>query len=233
MIKRDDFFSRRERKFLLTPEQYEKILPKIIEKTVPDVHGKSTIQNLYVDTPDHFIIRKSLTHPLYKEKVRLRSYVVPKDDTVVFLELKKKFDKVVYKRREKGEYKKVLDYINGGPIPKDSQIYREIDYSLKKYPDLAPRMYIAYDRIAFYDKEDENIRISFDSNILYRSYDLDLQKGVYGKSLIDDNIIMEVKVANAYPLWLIDVLNENKVNKVSFSKYGRAYKKEQKEKQSC
>jgi len=233
LIKRDDFFSRREQKFLLTPKEYEKIFPLITEKTVPDPHGKSTIQNLYMDTPNNFFIRKSLTHPLYKEKVRLRSYTVPKDDTVVFLEIKKKYNKVVYKRREKGEYKKVFDYINGGEMPKDSQIYREIDYVLGSYPDITPKMYIAYDRIAFYDKTDENIRISFDSNILYRDYDLDLRKGVYGKSLIGDNIIMEIKVAGAYPLWLVDILESHKIRKTSFSKYGKAYTIELKEKQSC
>ncbi len=218
-------FSRVEYKYLLSERQYNALMPIILRHTRADEYGKSTIMNLYFDTPDYRLIRASIEKPVYKEKLRLRSYGIPSDDSTVFLELKKKYQKVVYKRREQAPYREMVEYINGKRPVKDSQIFKEINYFLSFYKELAPRMFISYEREAYFDKEAQSLRISFDSNITYRDYDLDLQKGVYGQRLLEKGgHLMEIKAIGALPLWLAEALSENEIYKISFSKYGNAYK---------
>ncbi|MBQ4100908.1 MAG: polyphosphate polymerase domain-containing protein, partial [Oscillospiraceae bacterium] len=177
-------------------------------------------------TPEYLLIRRSIEHPVYKEKLRVRSYGKVEDDTTVFVELKKKYDGVVYKRRIDMPYKSVREYLCEGKlnIPK-TQITNEIDYVLSFYGNINPSMYISYERAAYYSKTDSDFRITFDKNILWRDYDLTLKSEVYGKPLLsDDEMVLEVKTSLAMPLWLTQFLSKNKIYKASFSKYGNAYK---------
>lgn len=195
--------------------------------TVPDKHGKSDICNLYFDTPDYRIIRASIEKPLYKEKLRLRCYGVPDDKSKCFLEIKKKFKGIVYKRRISADYKNGFAYLkNSYDNIADSQIKSEIEYFKNFYNHPKEKACIFYSRLAFYDKDDFNIRITFDQDVKYRFYELDLKNGIYGKKLLpDDRIIMEIKTLGAMPLWLSKMLEEIKAYPVPFSKYGNAYKK--------
>lgn len=92
-------FCRVEVKFMLTAAQYRALIPVLKQYMVPDDFFKSTISNLYYDTPDFRLIRTSLAKPRYKEKLRLRCYNVPAEESQSFVEIKKKVDGVVYKRR--------------------------------------------------------------------------------------------------------------------------------------
>ena len=155
-------FERTEKKYIITAKQRRQLLEKIGEYIKPDEYGESTICSLYFDTDDYRLIRNSIEKPVYKEKLRLRSYSTPKQDSKVFLELKKKYKGVVYKRRRTLEYKTAMDYVNNGNLPDDSQIMKEIDWAMHFYNGLKPKMFIAYDRTAFYSKTDFNLRITFD-----------------------------------------------------------------------
>lgn len=218
-------FKRYEIKYLVTQEQQKAILEACAEYIKPDEYGKSTICNLYYDTPDSLLIRRSLEKPIYKEKLRLRSYGVTKPGTPVFAEIKKKYDGVVYKRRIKtNEPSAMLLLAQKENLIQDSQIKREIEFFLKRYQTLAPAVFISYDREAFYSKEDDSFRITFDKNILWRDYDLHLSKGIYGTPVLDKNLVlMEIKCSGAIPLWFCEILRNNQLYKTSFSKYGRAY----------
>lgn len=220
-------FKRIEKKYLITKSQYSLLINKITPFTEPDKYGENDICNIYCDTNDFRIIRASIQKPVYKEKLRLRCYGIPDNDTKCFLELKKKFKKVVYKRRIKSEYLNALEYLNfdNDKIQK-SQIKEEIEYFRKIFNSPQPKVCIFYKRNAFYDKNDKNVRITFDSNLLFRDYDLDLSYGIYGEKIIDEDlIIMEIKTSGAIPLWLVNILNEEKIYPTSFSKYGTAYMK--------
>lgn len=219
-------FKRYERKYIITPEQYEGLMPLIDEYMRGDEYGRSTICNIYFDTPSHMLIRNSIDKPVYKEKLRLRSYGVPDQDSNVFIEIKKKFKGIVYKRRINMTYREAIDYLcHGAPPKKDSQIAREISWFINFYKGIAPAMIITYERVAYFSKEDPNLRITFDENILWRNWDLDLTLGVYGNKLLPDGYhLMEVKIPDAMPLWLSSKLDELKVFPTSFSKYGNAYK---------
>ena len=220
-------FNRLEKKFILTEEQYLLIKAEIDKRFDPDEYGETKICNLYYDTPDYILITRSIEKPIYKEKLRLRTYGVPTSESLGFAEVKKKYNGVVFKRRIVMPLDKSLDFLaNKCDIENPTQISRELKYFLNFYKTLAPRIYISYDRSAFFCKDDKDFRITFDKNLTWRNYDLDLTKGSYGDSLLQDGqVLMEVKVATAIPMWLVNILSQNKIYTRSFSKVGTAFTK--------
>ena len=217
-------FKRYEIKYLVTDEQKKMIMREMQKYMYADKYGKSTICNIYFDTPDFLLIRRSLEHPVYKEKLRLRSYGVAKHDSTTFIEIKKKYKRVVYKRRTEMSENESMRYLCNGEHIADSQILREVNYFLEHYKGIAPQVVISYNREAFYSKNDYDFRVTFDDNILWRNYDLSLCKGIYGTPILrNDYSLMEIKTGTAIPLWMTNILSENKIYKTSFSKYGNAY----------
>ena len=219
-------FKRIEKKYLLTGAQYEALLLKISPHITPDAYGRSTVLSLYLDTPDHRIIRNSIEADNYKEKLRLRSYGTASAETRVFLELKKKFDGVVYKRREVMTLRQAEAYIKYGIKPCESQIMNEIDWAMRFYDRPRPAMMISCEREAWFDEEHPNLRLTFDRGIRFRESNLSLSLGPSGNALLpDDCILLEIKTSGAMPLWLADALDEEHILPDSFSKYGTAYAK--------
>ncbi len=219
-------FMRYELKYLVSDEQRARILELADKYIQPDEFGQSTICNIYYDTPDMRLVRRSLEKPVYKEKLRLRSYGRQTPEGKVFVELKKKYDDVVYKRRIAMPLNQAQAYLDGeAACSKENQITQELDYFLQSYPELAPAAYIAYDRQAFFGKDDPDFRVTFDSNILWRDTDLSLRAEAYGNALLKPGMnLMELKIAGAMPLWLAHELSAMGIYKVNFSKYGNAYK---------
>ncbi|MGL4791565.1 MAG: VTC domain-containing protein, partial [Anaerotignaceae bacterium] len=183
-------FKRSEKKFLVNREVYNALFNEINEYILPDAYGNYTILNIYFDTEDNYLIRNSLEKPIYKEKLRLRSYGVPNSYDMVFLEIKKKYKGVVYKRRVSMQLSEAIAYINGeSSYNHNSQIMKEIDYFFSHY-DPMPKTFIAYEREAFYAKEDKDLRITVDSNIRSRNYDLSLCAGDYGEMLLKEDLYL-------------------------------------------
>ena len=217
-------FRRVEKKYRITPSQKAALLDLIGGHLSPDAHGRNTICSLYLDTPDHLIIRNSIDARAYKEKLRLRSYGTPGPDDQVFLEIKKKFKGVVYKRREVMTLREAMTYIQHGEMPCDSQIMREIEYAMRFYHNPQPAMLVAYEREAYFDSGDPNLRITFDTNIRARDTDCCLENGSHGELLLpEDAIMMEIKTTGATPFWLARALSDCAVLPSRFSKYGTAY----------
>lgn len=223
MIKETYYFHRVEMKYKISMKQKEALMNQIQSYLIHDEFGKSTIMSLYLDTPTHELIRNSMEASSYKEKLRIRSYGVISKNEAVFLELKKKYQGVVYKRRVKMNYQDVLDYIDCHIKPDDSQIMSEIDYLVNFYHDLRPSFLIAYEREAFFVKNNDDLRITFDFNIRYRQNHLGLDNA-YGKKILqDDEVLLEIKSQDALPLWLVHILSELRIYPQSFSKYKTAY----------
>lgn len=218
-------FKRVEVKYLLNQEQKAAVYQAMQSHMEEDKFGNSTIRNIYFDKPDFQLIRDSLEKPIYKEKLRVRSYKRVDENDKVFVELKKKYDGVVYKRRISMTEKEASDYLGGNSeSPKNDQISKEIDYFLDFYGDIKAKVFISYDRSAYFDKENPNLRMTFDENILWRTDDLSLGKEVYGKPILKDGeALLEIKSAGSIPIWLAETLSKNNIYKVSFSKYGKAY----------
>ena len=224
-MKYQENFRRYELKYLLSPEQKTAVLKGMKGCMALDDYGRSTICNIYYDTPDKLLIRRSLEKPVYKEKLRVRSYGTATLDSTVYVELKKKYKSVVYKRRVSATTKEALDYMERGiPLRKRCQIAEELDYTCSLYGTLEPAVYLSYEREAYYGLEDSGLRITFDENIFWRDTDISLCKPAYGRRIIDrDRTLMEIKISDAMPLWLAKLLSENGIFQTSFSKYGTAY----------
>lgn len=228
-----DVFKRYEKKYLLDGGTFRELFTRLQEYMKPDRYGNTTVCNIYYDTPDHRLIRTSLEKPVYKEKLRLRSYGVPQKDAAVFVELKKKYKGVVYKRRIGMPLQEAERFLNcGESAGRKTQIEKEIGWVLGYYPRLTPAMFLSYDRIAAICAENPNLRITFDSRILWREDALDLSAGAWGRQLLQPGQrIMEVKIPGSMPLWLARLLDEYQVYPASYSKYGNAYLASLEEKQ--
>lgn len=193
------------------------------DKVEKDVVYKSTIYNVYYDTDNFELIRKSIEKPIYKEKLRIRSYDKPTLDSSVYVELKKKYDHIVYKRREKKAYKYALNnsFLEGA----ETQIDKEIKCFNDFYGGLTPKMFLSYEREAYYFKDDKQIRITFDTNIKYRTENVNLLSSISDIKLLPNNLVlMELKVPFSIPYNLAKYLSSEKIFKRPFSKYGTAYK---------
>ena len=218
-------FKRFEKKYLLTPEQYAALWERLEPRLEPDEYPLSTVCSIYYDTDDYRLIRHSLDAPVFKEKLRLRSYNVPSPSDPVFVELKKKFRGVVYKRRVSMSAEDAAAWLNDGQAPpEDSQMIREIDWFLRSVQPTA-KVFLACDRLAYRAREDAELRITFDRDIRWREDRLDLCAGEDGAPLLPDGrILMEIKTPDAAPLWLAHLLCELALFPTSFSKYGTCYR---------
>ena len=217
-------FRRYEKKYLLTPEQYAAVKRGMASWMKPDEHPNYTICNIYFDTENYDLIRTSLEKPVYKEKLRLRSYGVPGSRDPAFVEIKKKYDGVVYKRRVTLQVMDAARWLSGRRPGDGSQISREIDWFLQYYrPE--PKVFLAYDREAYAAADGGELRLTFDTDIRVRSNDLDLRSGDHGLPLLETNqILMEIKIPGTAPMWLARLLSNNSIFPTSFSKYGTYYK---------
>ena len=217
-------FKRIEKKYLLSEAQQEALFQRIGAHLRPDEFGRSTVLSLYLDTPDRRIIRNSIEAADYKEKLRLRSYGTARADSTVFLELKKNYGGVVYKRRAAMTHKDAERYLRTGIKPFESQIMSELDWAMRLYGRPKAAMLIACEREAWFDEAHPDLRLTFDRNIRCRENELRLDRGSAGSALLPkDTVLLEIKTAGAMPLWLADALDAEGILPGSFSKYGEAY----------
>lgn len=219
-------FKRYELKYMLTAQQKERMLQAMEPHMALDQYGRTVIRNIYFDTDDYRLIRHSIEKPAYKEKLRIRSYRQAQPGSPVFVELKKKYKKVVYKRRISLPEEEAMKWVAGElPCRNESQISEEVDYFLDYYKDLRPVGFLSYEREAYYGKEQPDFRVTFDSNVLFRQEELSLESEVYGDPLLPkDCSLMEIKCSGAIPMWMVRTLSRERIYKTSFSKYGTAYR---------
>ncbi len=221
-------FKRYETKYMITNAQKNLILAAMKPYMMLDQYGRSEICNIYLDTNTYLLARRSIEKPIYKEKLRLRSYGQADKTKDIYFEMKKKYKRIVFKRRIALSEKMAMNWIINGIRPQGSnQIIEEIDYMLKYYQSIHPVAFLSYMREAYIANDNPTLRITFDDSILYRDTNLSLCEPIYGKSILpDEKILMEIKSNGAIPLWLTSVLSQEHIYKTSFSKYGRVYQDE-------
>ncbi len=218
---------RYELKYILTPEQEPLLKAAMAGHMEPDMFGLTSIASLYYDTPDYRLIRASVEKPLFKEKLRLRSYGLATESSPVYLELKRKAYGIVYKRRVQTTIPQVAKFFSReGDICAGGQINREITTFRDYYDTLVPACMIIYDRTAYVETGGD-LRLTIDDNPRYRTDHLVMSYGMEGTSLLPPGCsILELKVQGAMPLWLTRALSDIKIYKASFSKYGEAYRQQ-------
>lgn len=226
-------FVRKEKKYLITEEQRRQLLEILPKYMVFDKYCQNgnmyTVNNVYFDTPTFNVIRNSLSKPAYKSKLRIRTYITKaQDDDVAFLEMKKKITGVVNKRRIVAKLIELENFINYRIRPKNisphqKQVFDEIEYTLNDEKSV-PAVYLTYKRIALFGRNDSNIRVTIDEDILARTDNPSLREDRYGKALLPEgHYLMEIKISGAFPLWLAHILTELNIHPTSFSKYGKFY----------
>ena len=218
-------FQRYEIKYMITEQQKERIVKAMEPYMEMDEYGRTVIRNIYFDTDSYRLIRHSIEKPAYKEKLRIRSYKKAKRGSSVFVELKKKYQSVVYKRRLSMPEGKAMEWMAGaGPGEQTGQIADEIEYFRDYYETLHPAVFLSYEREAYRSFAKDGFRVTFDDHILCRQTDLSLEADVWGESILPDGmVLMEIKTPGGIPLWMTHVLAEEHIYKTSFSKYGKAY----------
>ena len=222
-----EVFNRKEVKYIVTEEEYNAIRGIIKEHMVLDKYNIDekpySIYSLYFDTKQNDFISGSLLKPIYKEKIRIRSYEKFKDNSLCFLEIKKKYNGYGNKRRTRITYKDAIKFVETGVRPKykeymNAQVLKELEFIINK-DKLYPKVFISYDRIAYYSLDDPNLRVTFDKNIIAK-------RGNINTTILDsDKYVLEIKTNKSLPLWLARALSSNKIYERSFSKYGEEYKK--------
>ena len=218
-------FKRYELKYLLDENQYQAVKAVLNEHMRMDEYGRSEIRNVYYDTDDFLLIRRSIERPLYKEKLRFRSYGRPKRDGKIFVELKKKYDGVVYKRRLNMPLDRAVKWFSDPEsTPPDGQIGAEIDFMRHRYQGIRPMMNVNYEREAFFT-DDSDFRVTLDYSVRAGIDDVGLRSRDTDFNVLPEGYtLMELKTMGGIPLWMTRVLSENRIHRTSFSKYGNAYK---------
>lgn len=219
-------FKRYEIKYMITRRQAALLRQAMAGHMAPDRFGHATIRNIYLDTDSFRLVRRSIEKPLYKEKLRVRAYGKAGPDDEVFVELKKKFESVVYKRRLVLPNHAAMEALKSGQsLPAQGQIAREIEAFRAFYgPTLRPAMFLSYEREAFYPTDGTDFRVTLDDNLLWRTDRIDLGTSCWGAPLLKgDEVLMELKTPGGIPLWMTHFLTENKIRRISYSKYGTAY----------
>lgn len=221
-----DVMKRYELKYRLSKDQLDYFLKRIKEHMKVDKYGLTSIASLYFDTPDFYLINRSIEKPKFKEKLRLRSYGLANKESKTFLEIKRKSEGIVYKRRITLLEEEALNLIYNKESSNKSQISRELESFINYYSSLEPKYLVIYDRLAFY-QDDSDLRVTIDMNPRYRNYDLNLHTSMEGIPLLEDGgAILEIKVQHSIPLWLTEILSQGKIYQTSFSKVGTAHKLE-------
>lgn len=220
-------FKRFELKYILTVEQHEQLKTHMNGHMIMDDFGRHDIHNIYFDTPDFLLIRRSMDKPEYKEKLRVRSYGDTTDQSSVFVEMKKKYAGEVFKRRLHVPKTEAFDFLlDGVPLKEDTQIGRELDYFMGYYKNLVPAVALHYQREAYFCPADDNFRMTFDQNITVNTEQVSLRNSPSDLPVLDEGkILLEVKTSLGIPTWLMEFFAEHKIYKASFSKYGTAYEK--------
>ena len=218
-------FKRYEKKYMIEPGRFDAFRKALDPYIKPDRFFSSTVCSIYYDTDNYSLIRNSIEKPVYKEKLRLRSYNVPTEDSPVFVELKGKFKGLVYKRRVMMKNQEAVEYLAGlRPSPVEGQVVREVDWFLHENP-VSPKAFIGCDREAYVVRDNEELRITFDENIRWRDRELDLSLGSHGENILPPGyVLMELKIPGAAPMWLARMLSEHCIFPAGFSKYGTCYK---------
>lgn len=232
----DKVFDRVEKKYLITKEQKRRLLSAIEHNMKQDAYFRSEVLNLYFDNDNYDLIVQSIDRPIFKEKLRARSYG---GYDRVFLEIKTKLkgaeNNIGYKRRvmiTHEDFRKLVDKKQtlvelsqkSVETANDLQIAKEVDYLISQM-DLKPKILVMYDRESY--KNDDGLRITFDENLKYRDQNLSFIKESRDKIYFKDdrNIIMEVKTNGAMPLWLVKMMSEQHIYPRQFSKIGKIYER--------
>jgi SPX domain protein involved in polyphosphate accumulation len=227
MIKR---FNRYELKYLVKIDQVERIISDLMSMTQPDQHGGAEgyrVVSLYYDSPARDFFWAKIEGIKCRRKLRLRIY--PGEDieavTHGMVEIKQRINRTVQKRRLKLPIAEA-ELLCAGTMerddldPDDRQVASEVQYMVQAMH-LAPKCITAYRRRAFVGGlYDAGLRITFDIDVGCRVHGLKVSQNAYNHLFLSpDWSIMEVKVNDSVPDWVVSLLARHNCQLRRVSKY--------------
>ena len=225
-------FNRFELKYLISYDTSQRLQQDLKKYVIPDSYSKSenglyTLSSLYYDTEDYRFYREKVDWLKYRRKLRVRQYETEKpltDDSIVYVEIKQRVDRVTQKRRVPMTYKEAMDFCNDGIIPphekRDEPVIFEL-YQFIKQNNLKPSCITSYMRNAYFGTDyDTWLRVTFDTNIRYRKKNLNLaDKEIWEFMVSPDKVIMEVKANERVPYRLTEMIASYNFRLIRVSKY--------------
>ena len=223
-------YSRYEYKYVITEETAghlrSALSPFIIADPYGDESGAYTVSSLYFDTKRNSYYYDTLNREFYRQKLRLRTYGEPREDSESFFELKLKYGSVSTKRRFPVPLRDALESIAAGTASFSGGLLREIAYCIESEK-LVPASVVSYERQAFVAREEaldgalcDDLRVTFDRAIRVRRDDLSLLLGSHGEPTAPaDTVVLEVKFNKCIPREIAETLSAFDLRKRSFSKY--------------
>ncbi|MGN1404837.1 MAG: polyphosphate polymerase domain-containing protein [Erysipelotrichaceae bacterium] len=215
---------REEKKFLLSYPEYkckDSYLSKLLHGDRHNGVNGYKVRSLYFDTvydTDYF---EKLSGIENRRKIRLRIY--SPGDSKAKLEMKQKEGARQLKRSLTVSKEDALELIKGNY---DVLLkYKQEEFALEIYAFMKARCYrpctvVEYDRKAYIAKEN-NIRITFDSNIRASESNFDIFSDKLNLAPVMDlyNVVMEVKFNGFLLSYIKDMINSIDSSEISVSKY--------------
>jgi hypothetical protein len=211
-------FNRFELKYLLPIEAADLFRQELGAYLKPDGYGDDegsyAVSSLYYDSPAYRFYWEKMEGLKFRRKLRIRHYETQAEltpDTAVFVEIKQRLDRVTQKRRVLLPYGDALRLCNERVMPEhrpqDRMVIEEIHSMVWQY-NLRPISLVSYLRQAYVGADyDVGLRVTFDTNLRYRSRDLQLHSKQIGRFMASPGIVvMEIKVNERIPYWLTELI---------------------------
>lgn len=227
--KLNKIFQRKEKKYILSYDKYNELMKYLDIYMTRDEYGLHTINSLYYDTNTYDLISWATRKPKYREKLRIRCYGTDYVNAPYFLEIKKKVNGIIYKRRVSLDFDETKEFIENGTLPAVDSFTDELtlmEVNRIRNKKVIPSAMVNYDRIALFGNENPDFRVTFDFNMRWRTDRLNFLTDDSGHIIAPEvDIIMEVKILKSYPLWFAKILSDLEIYPQSFSKFGQVYKR--------
>lgn len=226
--------ARYEYKYLIPVEKFESvrrtILPFVIKDKFAEVMPDDayTVRSIYYDTMNLEAYFEKIEGIRKRKKVRIRGYNELSDDSIVFAEIKRKYENKIIKNRAMFDYKNINEYLATGRInnlilsdnPSMKRDAERFYYNIK-VKSLRPVILITYERAAYTGAMNKDLRITFDYNLRSKLMpsmkDLFEEKGLM--PALRDFVILEIKFQDVIPHWVNSITNHFHLQRLSVSKY--------------
>jgi len=191
----------------------------------PDAFGEGrpgnryVISSLYLDSPGWELYRTTTEGHQNRFKLRIRSY---SDDpaTPVFLEIKKRANQVVLKRRACVDRALAVSFLEGMPASTEDPNCREFVESARRLA-AQPALRVRYEREAYESRGADPVRVTMDTSVAYAPTtgpNLSLN-GPGWEDTPTEGVILEVKFTDRAPRWVTGMIRSLGLERCSIPKY--------------
>ncbi|HEX6811134.1 MAG TPA: polyphosphate polymerase domain-containing protein [Planctomycetota bacterium] len=228
------YHNRHECKFVVP----EAIAARMLQRATPfvelDVHAAQRsnhgypVASLYLDDARGSLYQETIEGMASRYKLRVRSYT-DEPAAPVFLEVKRRHDRVVQKLRCAVPRALLPGLLSGrvtevpGLSPRERASLAEF-LRLVQLRRAVPRCLVRYERQAFVDREQDDVRLTFDRRLSAMPHEdptVRVHDARYA-TVPAGGVVLELKFTDRCPPWMLDSVRACELHRCSFSKYCRS-----------